>query len=114
MRSDRLPDDAQSPWAVRPHANFVMEGSHSARSVLCYCLPMMICARCEALKRAFDLFSREHENALGWLREVFHTTEADLHIRMRHLTERSRLEYEAARTDLEQHRLTHVAFESAE
>ena len=75
---------------------------------------MKICPRCDALKRTFDVFSREHENALGWLRELLHTPEPDLHDRIRRLTERSRLEYEAARSELEQHQHMHAAFETAE
>ena len=74
---------------------------------------MTICARCEILKRAFDMFSREHENALGWLRETLHSAEEGLHSRIRHLTERSRLDYEAAKSALEQHQQTHVEFDES-
>ncbi len=64
------------------------------------------CPQCEALTSALVTAEREYANARGWLGEMEASPDAYDYHRIRRVAEQTRLDYELARLELEQHRQT--------
>ena len=62
-----------------------------------------VCDHCDELKRSAEILQREFENDMAWLSEIEQTVGIEAWKMLKRMTDAARLEYELARTELEQH-----------